>query len=171
MSMTHEITDGLAHKRSKRKGRGDSSGKGKTAGKGTKGTKARSGKKIRRGYEGGQTETYRRFPKRGFSNFDFTRRFYVVNLPDLEEKFDAGTTIDAQLLKEAGLIPNLHLPVKILANGEVKKSFTIQAGWYSKTAADAIVAAGGTLQDAKGGAFAFPKPKKKFVKREPVKAV
>ena len=28
----------------------------------------------------GQTPIFRVFPKRGFSNFDFERRFYIVNL-------------------------------------------------------------------------------------------
>jgi hypothetical protein len=34
-----------------------------------------------------------------------------------------------------------------------------------------MIAVGGSPQNAKGEAFAFPKPKKKFVPREPVKKV
>src|SRR3954470_16076648 len=98
MSMTHTITAGLRHKRSQRKGRGESSGRGKTSGRGNKGSKARTGKYIRTGYEGGQTEIYKRFPKRGFSNQNWERKFHVVNLADLVEKFDAGATIDAAAL-------------------------------------------------------------------------
>ena len=68
MSMLHEITSNAPrNKRSQRKGRGESSGRGKTSGRGNKGSKARVGTYIRRGYEGGQTEIYKRFPKRGFS--------------------------------------------------------------------------------------------------------
>jgi len=161
MSMIHEITAAVPRlKRSKRKGRGDSSGKGKTAGRGTKGSQARSGKYIRRGYEGGQTEVYRRFPKRGFSNHDFANRFHVVNLADLEAKFDAGATIDRAALRERGLVPDEKLPVKILGDGEVTKAFTVLAGWYSKSAAERLAAAGGTVQDDKGQPFAFPAPKK-----------
>ncbi len=170
MSMIHDITSATPRlKSSKRKGRGDSSGKGKTAGRGTKGSKARAGKYIRRGYEGGQTELYRRFPKRGFSNFDFANRFNIVNLTDLEERFESGATIDRVSLHDQGLVPDLKLPVKILGHGEITKKFTVQAGWYSKTAAEKITKAGGVAQNAKGGAFEFPKPKKKFEKREPVK--
>lgn len=170
MSSIHTITAlAGAHKRSKRKGRGDSSGKGKTAGRGTKGSKARVGTYIRRGYEGGQTEVYRRFPKRGFSNFLFANRFHIVNLADLEAHFDAGATIDAAALHEKGLIPDVKLPVKILAFGELKKKLTVQAGWYSKTAHDAVTKAGGSAQNDEGKPFEFPKPKKKFEKREPVK--
>jgi large subunit ribosomal protein L15 len=170
MSMLHQITSATPRQKiSKRKGRGDSSGKGKTAGRGTKGSKARAGKYIRRGYEGGQTELYRRFPKRGFSNFDFANRFNVVNVADLDAKFDAGSTVDRDALHEKGLVPDLKLPVKILGNGGLKKKFTVHAGWYSKSAAEKIAKAGGTVLNEKGQAFEFPKPKKKFEKREPVK--
>jgi large subunit ribosomal protein L15 len=158
-TMIHDITEGLAHKRSKRKGRGDSSGKGKTAGKGTKGTKARGGKYIRRGYEGGQTEIYKRFPKRGFSNADFERHFFVVNLADLEAKFDAGATVDQNSLIEKGLVPGKKWPVKILGNGEIKKKLTVQAAHYSKSAVEKLTTAGGTAQNAKGQPFAFKRPK------------
>lgn len=162
MSMIHEITSATPrNKRPTRKGRGDSSGKGKTAGRGTKGTAARNGKYIRRGYEGGQTEFYRRFPKRGFSNFDFANNFNVVNLADLEAKFDSGATIDKAALHEAGLVPDLKLPVKILGDGEIKKKFTVQAGWYSKSAAEKIAKAGGSVKNEEGADFAFPRPKPK----------
>jgi large subunit ribosomal protein L15 len=165
MSMLHEITSATPrNKRPTRKGRGDSSGKGKTAGRGTKGSKARNGKYIRRGYEGGQTEFYRRFPKRGFSNFDFANNFNVVNLADLEEKFAAGALIDVDALHEAGLVPDAKLPVKILGNGDVKKKFTVKAGWYTKSAAEKLGAAGSTVQNAKGEDFKFPKPKPNYPK-------
>src|SRR4051795_7078612 len=112
MSMLHEITARAPrHKRSQRKGRGESSGRGKTSGRGNKGSGARVGTYIRRGYEGGQTEIHKRMPKRGFSNNNFERRYYIVNLSDLE-RFDNGTTIDAAQLIEAGLVPDTKWPVK-----------------------------------------------------------
>jgi len=166
MSMQHIITAAVKpHKRSQRKGRGDSSGRGKTCGRGGKGASARQGTYIRRGYEGGQTEVYRRFPKRGFSNFKFARRFHVVNLTDLGV-FDDGATVDQAALIEKGIVPGDKQPVKILGDGELKKKLTVVAGWYSKSAFEKIQAAGGTAQNASGQAFAFPKPKKKFVPRE-----
>ncbi len=166
MSMTHEITALVPRfKKTQRKGRGESSGRGKTSGRGNKGSKARVGTYIKRGYEGGQTPIFRRFPKRGFSNFNFARRFHIVNLVDLET-FDAGATVDATALKEKGLIPDLKQPVKILGNGELTKKLTVQAGWYSKSAHEKITAQGGSAQNLKGEAFEFPKPKKKFVPRE-----
>src|SRR4051794_19467305 len=143
MSMIHEITASVgAHKRKQRKGRGESSGRGKTSGRGTKGSKARVGTYIKPTYEGGQTELFRRFPVRGFSNQNFERRFYIVNLADLD-KFDAGATVDAAALEERGLIPDQKLPVKILGDGAFSKKLTVVAGWYSKTAHQKITDAGG----------------------------
>ncbi len=169
MSMQHVITTGeLRNKRGQRKGRGESSGRGKTSGKGNKGSKARNGKYIKRGYEGGQTPIFIRFPKRGFSNVNFANRFHIVNLGDLEG-FDAGSVVNAEALFEVGLVPDLKLPVKILSQGELSKKLTVVAGWYSKAAHAKIVAAGGTAQNVKGATFEFPKPKKKFVVRPKVK--
>ena len=167
MSMTHEITARAPRfKKTQRKGRGESSGRGKTSGRGNKGSQARVGTYIKRGYEGGQTPIFRRFPKRGFSNLNFERKFHIVNLGDLEQQFDAGATVDATALKEKGLIPDLKQPVKILGNGELTKKLTVLAGWYSKSAHEKIGTAGGAAQNVKGEAFEFPKPKKKFVPRE-----
>jgi large subunit ribosomal protein L15 len=171
MSMIHEITDKVPrYKKTQRKGRGESSGRGKTSGRGTKGAKARVGKYVKRGHEHGQMPIFRRLPKRGFSNFDFERRFSVVNLEELNA-FDDGTVVDPAALEGRGLIPDGKLPVKILGKGEVTKKLTVIAGWYSKSAHEKILAVGGTAQNAKGEAFEFPKPKKKFVLREPVKKV
>jgi len=171
MSMLHEIV-GLVprNKKVQRKGRGESSGRGKTSGKGNKGAKARVGKYVKRGHEHGQTPIYRRLPKRGFSNENFERLFYIVNLADLE-LFEDGATVDANALVEKGLVPDLNHPVKILGDGECNKKLTVVAGWYSRSAHEKIGAAGGTAQNLLGEAFAFPKPKKRFVKREAPKKV
>ena len=166
MSMLHEIS-ALAprFKKSQRKGRGESSGRGKTSGRGNKGSKARVGKYVKRGHEHGQTPIYRRLPKRGFSNQNFERRFHIVNLADLE-RFENGTTVDAAMLIEAGLVPDDTQPVKILGDGAITKKLTIVAGWYSRSAQQKITEAGGAAQNLKGEAFEFPKPKKKFIPRE-----
>ena len=170
--MIHELVKGLPRtKATKRKGRGESSGHGKTSGRGNKGSGARTGTYIKRGYEGGQTPIFKRFPKRGFSNHNFANHFHIVNLQDLADHFEDGATVEATALKEKGLIPDTKHPVKILGNGEITKKLTVVAGWYSKSAHQKILDAGGTAQNSKGEAFAFPKPKKKFIPREPVKKV
>ena len=166
MSMQHDITTGLPkNKRNKRMGRGESSGHGKTSGRGNKGSGARNGKYIRRGYEGGQTEIHKRMPKRGFSNENFERRFYVVNLADLSHLED-GSTVDAASLIETGLVPDDYWPVKILGDGEVTKKLNITAGFFSKSALEKITKAGGKALNLKGEAFTTPKEKAIFVKRD-----
>jgi large subunit ribosomal protein L15 len=169
--MIHELV-ALAprYKRDKRKGRGESSGHGKTSGRGTKGAKARVGTYIKRGHEGGQTPIFRRFPKLGFSNDDFARPFAIVNLSDLNE-FPDGSVVDGQALIDKGLIPDSKLPVKILGNGTLERKLTVLAGWYSRSAQAKITQLGGVTQTAKGTTFEFPKPKKKFIPRVPVKKI
>lgn len=167
MSMTHDITTAAPRwKKPMRKGRGESSGKGKTSGKGHKGSKARGGKYIKRGYEGGQTPIFRRFPKRGFSNVNFTTRYHVINLGDLDT-LGANTTVDQAFLVEKGMIPGGgKLGLKVLSEGGLTKTLTVHADKYSRTAYDAITAAGGKALTAKGEAYEFPKEKKKFVQRD-----
>ncbi len=166
MSMIHEITSGATRNRKRtRKGRGRSAGEGKTAGRGTKGAKARVGKYVKRGHEHGQMPIFRRLPKRGFSNFEFERRYHIVNVQDLQQ-FDDGSIIDSNTLYEAGLIKDTALPVKILGEGAISKKLTIQAGKYSRSAFDLITRSGGQANNAKGETYEFPKVKKKFVPRE-----
>ena len=127
-----------------RKGRGIGSGNGKTAGKGHKGQNARSGGGTRLGFEGGQLPLYRALPKRGFKNVNHIE-FAVVNVGDLE-KFDAGTVVNPALLKEAGLVKKEYDGVKILGNGKLSKALTVQANKFSKSAEEAITAAGGKVE-------------------------
>lgn len=132
------------NKSKKRLGRGTASGQGKTAGKGQKGQKSRSGGGVRLGFEGGQMPLYRRLPKIGFTNI-FRREYAVVNLSDLE-RFDNGTVVNPDVLKEAGLVKAMLGGVKILGNGDLTKNLTVQAHKFSKTAADKIAAAGGKVE-------------------------
>ena len=129
----------------KRIGRGQGSGQGKTAGRGHKGAKSRSGFKFKRGFEGGQMPLHRRVPKRGFHN-PFRVEYEVVNLDTLAEKFDAGTVITPDLLREQGLVPRSAKRVKVLARGEVSKALTVHAHKFSGKAAEKIAAAGGATQ-------------------------
>ena len=129
----------------KRIGRGQGSGQGKTAGRGHKGAKSRSGFKFKRGFEGGQMPLHRRVPKRGFHN-PFRVEYAVVNLDTLAARFDAGTTITPDLLREHGVINGGKHPVKVLARGEIGKALTVRAHKFSGKAAEKIAAAGGTAE-------------------------
>lgn len=128
----------------KRLGRGTSSGQGKTAGKGQKGQLARQGGKTRLGFEGGQMPLYRRIPKRGFTNIN-RKEFAVVNLSALNV-FDDGAEVTPAALVEAGIVKNEKAGIKILGNGELSKKLTVKAAKFSKSAAEAIEAAGGKTE-------------------------
>ena len=130
----------------KRIGRGQGSGHGKTASRGHKGAKSRSGFKFKRGFEGGQMPLHRRVPKRGFHN-PFRVDYDVINLDTIAERFDAGTVVTPELLRERGLVPSGgRKPIKVLARGEVGKALTVRAHKFSGKAADKVKAAGGTTE-------------------------
>jgi large subunit ribosomal protein L15 len=134
-----------ARKVSKRVGRGTSSGMGKTSGKGHKGQKARSGYSRKAGFEGGQLPLYRRLPKRGFSNAEFKVTYAVINLSDLN-KFDEGTVVTPELLKETGIVKNQLSGIKVLGNGVLEKKLTVKAHKFSMTAKEKIEATGGKVE-------------------------
>ncbi len=134
-----------AKKRRKRLGIGESSGKGKTSGKGHKGQKARSGGSIRPGFEGGQMPLIRRLPKRGFNNKDFKTVFGIVNLDDLEKRFEAGSSVNEAVLREAGLIRGKIDGLKILGRGEITKSLTLEVDVITDSAREKVVKAGGSI--------------------------
>jgi large subunit ribosomal protein L15 len=126
----------------KRIGRGQGSGQGKTAGRGHKGAKSRSGFHYKRGFEGGQMPLHRRVPKRGFHN-PFRVEYEVVNLDLLAAKFDEGTVVTPELLRERGLVAGGTSPIKILARGDMGKKLTVRAHKFSGKASEKLAAAGG----------------------------
>jgi large subunit ribosomal protein L15 len=128
----------------KRRGRGSGSGRGGQSGRGAKGQKARSGGTISARFEGGQMPLYRRIPKRGFRNMN--RKIYnIVNISSLDV-FAEGSEIGISELKEKGLIKNNNLPVKLLANGELKvKNLKIAVHAFSKSGRERIEKLGGTI--------------------------
>ena len=137
-----------AKKTRKRIGRGPGSGTGKTAGKGHKGQKSRSGYSRRYGFEGGQMPLVRRIPKRGFSNADFRKEYQIVNVASLDQRFEAGSRVDAEALKAARLIEDAAKPVKVLGRGELSKELTVVANKFSASAAEKIAKAGGAAEQA-----------------------
>ncbi len=131
-------------KDAKRKGRGHATGNGKTAGRGHKGQKARSGGGVRPGFEGGQMPLHRRLPKRGFTNI-FAKEYVEINVAQLE-RFENGTVVTPELLKETGVISKICDGVVVLGRGEVTKSLTVQAARFTKSAEEKIAAAGGKAE-------------------------
>ena len=135
------------HTARKRIGRGIGSGKGKTSGRGHKGRGSRAGAGQRLGYEGGQTPIIARSPQRGFSNVQFRKEMQIVNVAELQ-RFDDGAHVDPEALRQARLIDDATVPVKVLGNGELTKKLTVVAAGFSATAAQKIQAAGGSCEPA-----------------------
>jgi large subunit ribosomal protein L15 len=131
-------------KKPKRIGRGPGSGHGKTSTRGHKGLKARSGGKVPAWSEGGQMPLQRRIPKRGFTSI-FKKEYQIVNLDSLE-KCGRVEIINPVVLKNCGLIKKENLPVKILGEGKIDFSATVQAQAFSKSAREKILAAGGKAE-------------------------
>lgn len=142
----HELKPAEGSKaRTKRVGRGAGSGMGKTSTRGHKGQWARSGGGVRIGFEGGQMPLSRRLPKRGFTNI-FADEFTIVNVSDLE-RFENGTVITAELLKQEGVIAKIRKDgLKVLGRGELTKSLTVKAAKVSEGARKIIEEAKGSVE-------------------------
>lgn len=144
MNLHEYIAPAGANKSRKRRGRGNATGQGKTGGRGMNGQKQRSGGGVRLGFEGGQMPLYRRLPKRGFTNI-FATEYAAINV-DVLNRFEDGTVVTPQLLKDAGVVKKLNDGVKILGGGEIEKKLTVQASKFTKSAKEKIEAAGGKAE-------------------------
>jgi large subunit ribosomal protein L15 len=141
----HDVHQGI-HRRKKRKriGRGIGSGHGKTSTKGHKGHSSRQGFKLSPIFEGGQMPLARRVPKRGFVNGAFKKSFAIVNLADIEAKFEPGAVVDEKALRSAGLVKGHAFDgIKILGDGTLYKKLDVHATKFSESAASRITALGG----------------------------
>ena len=129
----------------KRIGRGAGSGLGGTSTRGHKGAKSRSGYSKKVGFEGGQMPLQRRVPKFGFKNINRVE-YKAINLDTIQTLADAKnlTKVGISDFIEAGFISSNQL-VKVLGNGALTNKLEVEANAFSKTAAAAIEAAGGTV--------------------------
>lgn len=130
----------------KRVGRGAGSGHGGYATRGLKGAKSRSGYSRKLGFEGGQMPLQRRLPKFGFKNLKRVE-FKPINLSALEALAEKKslTAISVETLIDAGFVSS-NDKVKILGNGSLTKALTVTAHAFSKSAEEAIAAAGGSVE-------------------------
>ncbi len=138
----HDLQPAPGSTRPKRRvGRGIAGKGGKTAGRGTKGQGARNN--IKPGFEGGQLPLAMRIPKlKGFKN-PFRVEYAVVNLDTLET-FE-GDEVNPQSLRAKGLV-HKHGLIKVLGRGQLSRAVTVKAHGFSKSAEEAIRAAGGTVE-------------------------
>jgi large subunit ribosomal protein L15 len=139
-----------AVKKKTRFGRGPGSGLGKTAGRGQKGQKARQPGNIHKlSFEGGQMPLARRLPKGGFKNL-FAKTIVEVNVRDLAKHFEAGSTVDVDAVRAAGLVKGRFDELKVLGNGELDRALTVRAHRFSAGAREKIEKAGGRVEVVPG---------------------
>ena len=111
-----------------RVGRGNGSKRGKTCCRGHKGDKSRSGYKRRYGHEGGQLPLYKKIPTRGFTNGRFKSNIFVLNLSDIQEKFNDGDKVNIETLIERRIATQAYTGgLKVLSMGELTKKVEIEA--------------------------------------------
>jgi len=141
----HEIKPKTKKETSKRIGRGGK--RGTYSGRGIKGQRSRAGTHkaeplIRR--------VIKRYPK--LRGYNFNRKSpdkQIVGLSDIEKKFNTGETVSPKTLLEKGLVRGLKdktSVVKILSNGEIKKSVIIENCLVSKSAQEKVEKAGGEIK-------------------------
>ncbi|GBU29299.1 LSU ribosomal protein L15p [Treponema sp. R8-4-B8] len=152
-----------ANKKKRIIGRGQGSGRGTTAGKGNKGQQARSGGKTYVGFEGGQMPLYRRLAHRGFSNYPFKQEWQIVNLGEIEKRYEAGETVELASLHKKGLVKGVE-PIKILANGDLTKKLSFKVDGVSSSAKAKIEKLGGDVTIIPAPEKARPKNKSKKAK-------
>lgn len=151
--MIHEITEQAGKNRKrKRIGRGQGSGWGKQAGRGHKGAGSRRGHSTLFQFEGGQMPYFRRMPKFGFSNANFTVRFWTVNLREIanHEAFSGGGDVNTQSLVKAGLVRDDSRDIKILgAVGDdgLKVKLNVEVNRVTDGARKHIEGAGGSVKE------------------------
>lgn len=144
-----EIRDNPGARKSRiRVGRGIGSGKGKTGGRGVKGQKARTGVAIK-GFEGGQMPLHRRLPKRGFHNI-FRLDYSEVSLGRIQSAIDAGkldasAPVNGAALVAAGVLRRAKDGVRLLGTGELTAKVTVEVAYATKSAAEAVEKAGGSV--------------------------
>ena len=148
----------------KRVGRGESSGLGKTSGRGHKGQNSRSGGGVPPGFEGGQMPLQRRLPKKGFTNI-FKKAHHAVNLKAFQD-FAPGGVVDRDVLKAKNLVKGPDLPIRLLAEGELKGPLTFEVQYASKAAVAKVEAAGGKVSIVPFKLVKGPRPKGAFAFRD-----
>lgn len=134
-------------KKKKRLGRGLGSGKGSKSGRGTtRHQKARESVPLH--FEGGQGRIVKKFPLlRGKGkNNSINAKAFVINMEILNKLSDNSIVSRETLIKE-NIITNgkEKLPIKILANGQLKKKLIVRLP-VSKKVKEAVEKLGGTIE-------------------------
>ena len=77
----------------------------------------------------------------------FKKVYSIVNVSALEQAFENGETVNAEALLNKGIISKIEeYGLKVLGDGELTKSLTVQANKFTESAAKKIEAAGGKAE-------------------------
>lgn len=139
----HQLKPAAGSRRKrKRVGRGDGSNRGSYSGRGSKG-QLQTGK-VPFLFEGGQLRLVKRLPfMRGFTN-NFRVNHTPVNVGSLNV-FDDGARIGTDELVTTRLVRHADARVKLLGDGEIKKSIHVSVHACSASARAKVEAAGGSV--------------------------
>ena len=145
MLSLHNLKTAKGSKKKKRRvGRGNSSGKGNYSGRGMKGQKSRSGGKKKLGLRGVKTYLQRIPKSKGFKSLKPSVE--TVNINSLDSAFNNGDSVTPRILLAKGMVKSVKPGVKVLGNGKLTKKLNVKANQFSKTAKDAILKTGGTVE-------------------------
>ncbi len=145
---TNDIKKNKSNQTSIKVGRGGK--RGKTSGKGHKGQNARTGNSNRTQMR----DIIKKFPKlrgsgkNGNKNSAIMKSYFAVNLNQLDVFSDKDMVTPTTLL-EKGLVKKVRgrIPdIKILGTGEISVKVDIRDCKFSKTAAEKIEKAGGSIK-------------------------
>lgn len=139
----HQLTKNTTFKDKKRVGRGGK--KGTYCGAGGKGQKGRSGARFKPIVR----EWLKKYPKLRGYNFSTQTEVSVINLSELETLFAAKDVITPEILVSRRVIRKIDgkIPaIKVLARGEVTKSFTIEGCVVSAKAKEKLEKVGGIIK-------------------------
>lgn len=137
-------------KKKKRLGRGLGSGKGSKSGRGTtRHQKARESVPLH--FEGGQGRIVKKFPLlRGKGkNNSIKKKAFIIGL-EMLNKLPENSIVSRETLIKENIITNgnENLPVKILANGQLKKKLIVKLP-VSKKVKEAVEKLGGQVESQK----------------------
>lgn len=108
----------------------------------------RSGWWVPAWFEWGQTPLFRRMPKlKWFSNFNFTTKYNILNISDVEKLASSGVfEINKEVLLERWIIRYKNLWVKVLWEWEISSKITLKVNKITTQASEKIQKAWGTVE-------------------------
>lgn len=131
-------------KKSRRVGRGNAKG-GNTSGRGNKGQRARSGGKRGLGKHAIKSLMLKVPKNKGFVSQ--TPKYESIKLSIIEKHFKEGEIVNIRSLKKLGLIKGIGRGVKVLGDSKLTKKLIVKLHSYTTSARNAIVAAGGSVEE------------------------